>query len=184
MSEKPKKIFVTPVCKDFISRVDFEKEIKVTNGSFEAILVAGNLKLLVGSPGTVKIRIQWKENAEVLLPNFYIDDDTVRLESKGFKSFIGQKNIYIAEVTLPPDIYVKAKMFAGVIYIDGHTGLIDASIKFEEIIGVSTSKMVNFNVIAGSIKVHHLKGNARANVKMGDIELLFDKVSKGNEIDL
>ena len=184
MTKKPKKKFVTPECKDFISRVDFEKEIKVTAKFFEAKLVGGNLKLIAGSPGSVKIKLQWQENAEGLLPNFYLDGDTIRLESKGFKAFKGQKNIYIAEVTLPPEIYVKAKMFAGVIFIDGLTGPIDASLKFGEIIGVTSSKIVNFNVIAGSIKVHHLTGNARAKVKMGDVELLFDRVSKGNKIDL
>lgn len=118
------------------------------------------------------------------MPNFFLKDDPLFLVSKCIRPFLGQKNAYIFEVSLPPTTRLNINMFAGTLFLAGMSGDVDVSIKAGEVAGITDSQSVNIALIAGNVNLHRLTGNAYARVYIGNIALRFDKVVKESNINL
>ncbi len=165
--------------KEKITRVDYSETIVDSHISrFEADLIGGNVIIKSGPEGQASISVQWKEAETVCsFGTFFVDGDTVRLQSKSFRSFIGQKHPYIIEVTLPVKTTVIVKMMAGVLYLEHHAGDVTASLKAGEIIGNCAGKKINIKLWAGDIKLacEKITYDSDITVKctLGDVQLRF-----------
>ena len=163
--------------KELIKRVDFSAELHGSFDHFDAHLIGGNLIILSGPQEHASIRVQWKENEHRSLPKFFIEHNRLKLESKSLKAFIGQKNAYVIEVTLPKETNITIKMFAGVIYLEDVTGNLNVSLKAGEISGYLSGKNIKANIWAGDIKFnfHDLSKDSKINLtcSLGDIILHF-----------
>lgn len=164
--------------KEKITRVDLSETIVDSQFTrFEADLIGGNVIIKSGPEGQASLRVQWREDKIGMFGSFLLDGDTVRLQSKGFRSFIGQKHPYIIEVTLPIQTAVTVKMMAGVLYLDDLAGDVTASLKAGEIAGNLSGKNLNIKLWAGDIKValERVTGDSDITVKcsLGDVQLHF-----------
>lgn len=165
--------------KEEITRVDYSETIVDRNFTrFEADLIGGNVIIQEGPMGKASVRVQWKEDEDFSsFGRFWIEGNTIRLKSKSFRSFIGQKDPYIIEVTLPPATCVTIKMMAGVLYLQDLSGDITAHLKAGEIIGNLSGKYVAATVWAGDIQLvfDDITSASHINIKcmLGDVELQF-----------
>jgi hypothetical protein len=165
--------------KELITRVDYSETIVHSRiDHFEADLIGGNIIIQSGPEGQASISVQWKEEEKVCsFGIFWIDGNTIRLKSKSFRSFIGQKHPYIIEVTLPRATTVTVKMMAGVLYLENIHADVTASLKAGEILGNVSGKNNIISLWAGDVQLSFdtIERNSHITVtcSLGDVRLHF-----------
>ncbi len=169
-----KKLFDAPKRENHLYRVDVEKTLSGPIKNFTANLTGGNLVIIAGEEDVCRYRLQWKEQSkEEDQPQLTLADGALTLHAKGFKPFIGQKNAYVIELTLPAQVNIDVRMFAGTVYIENIVGALAVKLTAGDVNVIGPNQHSNISVWAGNIYLHQVCGSVSAKVRLGDAKALF-----------
>lgn len=171
-------------CEDPIRRVDHEVRLdNVDFTAFKADLIGGNLNIIPCNKGQARMRLQW-DGTSNNMPSFNINDNVLYLKGKSFKPFIGQKNAYIVEVSIPKETHIDVFMRAGTLYLENVHGNLKVNMWAGAISGNAYTRKAKVDLRIGDLKLHHLRGSIAASVMTGDIQVLFDEINRGDQVNL